>query len=119
MALGPQYAARSAVVVVSPVNVRPWKPRSSQSTSDPGPPETVGSVGSGVITSAFAPQNPAFSKPYFTMPANAITAMAAGNTIVLQTHPAAISIWIVRVIPAGCGSLAGDKVSIWFGGETA
>ena len=82
--------------------------------------DTVGAVGAGTILVDFAPSNPAFSKPYFTMEFEGFGGTwATGNTIVFQTHPAAVPIWEKRVVPAGAGSLANNKVTAVISGESA
>ena len=81
--------------------------------------DTVGSVGSGTISTDFAPANTLVSKPYFTLPAAGWGGTwASGNTIVFQTHPPAIPIWETRVVPADAGSLAGDGINLVLEGET-
>jgi len=81
--------------------------------------DTVGSVGVGSTASDFAPSNTDFSKPYFTLDdAGFADTWASGDTVVFQTHPAAVPIWEKRVIPALCGSLSGDKATLVFGGES-
>ena len=72
--------------------------------------DVLGSVGSGDISTQFAPNNPDFTKPYFTIP----TAVwggtwANGETVVWQTHPAAYPLWAIQIIPAGSGSLSGNN----------
>jgi len=82
--------------------------------------DTVGAVGSGSTAANFIPTNADFSKPYFTMAALGFGGTwAAGNTIVFQTHPAAIPFWEKRVVPAGAASLSGNKVTAVFSGESA
>lgn len=82
--------------------------------------DTVGSLGAGTILADFAPLNPAFSKPYFTLDFEGFGGTwAAGNTIVFQTHPAARSMWEKRVVPAGSASLANNKVTSVTSGESA
>ena len=82
--------------------------------------DTVGSLGAGTILADFAPQNPAFSKPYFTLDFEGFGGTwAAGNTIVFQTHPAAVPIWEKRVVPAASASLANNKVTSCVSGESA
>lgn len=67
--------------------------------------DTVGSVGSGTTGGDFAPSNPDFSKPYFTLlAAGWAGTWANGETIVFQTHPAAIMFWADRITPAGSAS---------------
>jgi hypothetical protein len=81
--------------------------------------DTVGALAGGTISAEFAPLNPINSKPYFALPAGAITAMAAGNTLVFQTHPAAPPVWLVRETPAGCSSFVDvNKVKLRFFGES-
>jgi len=80
--------------------------------------DTVGSVGSGDITTDFAPNNPNFSLPYFTLEFDGFGGTwATGNTIVFQTHPAAIPIFEVRTVPAGATSYSGNYVNLVFTGE--
>ncbi len=82
--------------------------------------DTVGSIGSGNISTDFAPQNPDFSKPYFTLQAAGWGGTwAGGDTIVFSTHPAAIPIWEKRVVPAGAASLANNKITLVWPGESA
>ncbi len=81
--------------------------------------DTVGSVGAGSTASDFVPSNGDFSKPYFTLDKDGFAGVwASGDTIVFQSHPAAIPIWEKRVVPALCGSLSGDKATLVFGGES-
>jgi hypothetical protein len=82
--------------------------------------DTVGSVGSGQVSTNFSPNNPSFTKPYFTLEAAGFGGTwATNNTIVWQTHPAALPIWETRVVPAGAASLAANSATLIFGGETA
>ncbi len=82
--------------------------------------DTVGDVGSGNISADFAPQNPDWSKPYFTLESAGFGGTwAAGDTIVFQTHPAAVPIWEKRVVPAGAASFANNAIIIVMAGESA
>jgi hypothetical protein len=82
--------------------------------------DTVGSVGAGSVGSNFVPTNADWSKPYFTLASAGFGGTwANGNTIVWQTHPAAIPVWETHVIPAGTSSLAGNAVTLVWGGESA
>jgi hypothetical protein len=82
--------------------------------------DTVGSVGSGTTATDFAPSNPAYSKPYFTLrSAGWGGTWANGNTLVFRSKPAAIGIWYKRVVPAGANSLSGNKVIVGIDGESA
>lgn len=79
----------------------------------------VGSVGSGTTTGDFAPNNPTYSKPYFTLrSAGWGGTWATNDTLALRTHPAATAIWEKRIVPAGCASLTGNKVVIGVSGES-
>lgn len=79
--------------------------------------DTVGSVGSGNISSPFAPTNASFGLPYFTIPTNTWGGtFAANDTVTFATTPAAVPFWCRRVVPAGAGSLSLDtiKLGVWY-----
>lgn len=81
--------------------------------------DTLGSVGSGTVGSNFNPLNADYAKPYFVVPAAAWGGtQVAGNTLVWTTSPATIPYWEKRVIPAGAGSLSGNKVVVVVEGES-
>ncbi|MBF0189788.1 MAG: hypothetical protein HQL99_01400 [Magnetococcales bacterium] len=83
---------------------------------------SVGTVGSGSIGSAFAPNNPDFSRPYFTVSGGSPPwggTWASGDSITFATHPAAIAIWEKRTVPAGANSRSGNKVIVAISGESA
>jgi len=78
-----------------------------------------GSVGSGAITGDFAPSNANFTKPFFTLRASGFGGTwAVGDTIVFQTHPAAIPIWQKRAIPIGATSVSNNDYTVRLKGET-
>lgn len=82
--------------------------------------DTVGSVGTGNVSSSFQPTNANFSKPYFVIPPAAWGGtFVAGNTVTFTTHPAAVPMWYKRVIPVAAGSLTGNSVSVGVDGESA
>jgi len=82
--------------------------------------DTVGSVGTGNTSGDFAPANASFSKPYFTLRAIGWGGTwTNANTIVFQTHPAAIPLWYRRQVPAGAASLSGNSVIVAVDGESA
>lgn len=83
--------------------------------------DVVGDVGGGSIVGGdFAPNNPDFNKPYFTLPAIGWGGTwAVGETITFRTHPAAIPVWWKRIVPAGANSLSADKVVVAITGESA
>jgi hypothetical protein len=80
----------------------------------------TGSVGSGNISSDFAPTNTDFSTPLFTLlSAGWIGSWAAGDTLTIPTHPASQGIWCKQTVPAGTNSFSGDNFKLRFGGESA
>lgn len=80
--------------------------------------DTVGSVGSGSTAADFAPNNANFSKPYFTLEAAGFGGIWAENdTIVFQTHPAAIPVFEIRTVPAGAISFSNNNLTLVFTGE--
>ena len=69
--------------------------------------DTLGAVGSGTTSADFAPSNPDFTRPYFTLPAAGWAGTwATGETIVFLTHPAAVAYWVERTTPAGAAVVA-------------
>jgi hypothetical protein len=82
--------------------------------------DTVGSVGTGTIGAGAAPNNAAFTKPYFVLAAGGFSGVfAAADTIVFQTHPATVPIWVKRVVPAGSAASANNKAIVALKGETS
>lgn len=82
--------------------------------------DRLGSMGSGTIGSSFAPNNAAFSKPYFTLSSSGWGGTwANGDTLAFQTHPATAPVWEKRIVPAGANSLTGNKVVVAISGESA
>jgi hypothetical protein len=68
----------------------------------------------------YAPNNPTFTKPYFTLEAGGWSGTwASGDTIVFNTVPASDAIWQKRTVPAGAGTLTGNKAIVVFSGESA
>jgi len=82
--------------------------------------DTLGALGSGNISSDFAPNNPDFSKPYFILRfAGFAGTWAISDSITFDTHPAAVPVWYKRIVPAGANSFAGNKVIAAIDGESA
>lgn len=78
-----------------------------------------GTMGSGVITSDFAPINSDFTVEYFTIDSDGWGGTwAAGETIVFDTHPAALPIWMKRVTPAGTSQFSNNKNTSVISGES-
>lgn len=83
--------------------------------------DTLGALGSGTVGAGFA----VFGKDGFTdtyqitVPAAAFTGTwVAGDTIVLTTYPAAVPVWVKRVVPAGALAFGANSVNFVMGGET-
>ncbi len=82
--------------------------------------DSLGTIGSGTTGGDFAPSNSDFTKPYFTLESGGWAGTwAAGDTVVFQTHPASAPFILKRVVPAGTGSLAGNKNTTVWSGESA
>ncbi|MFN3077520.1 MAG: hypothetical protein ABT940_11680 [Alphaproteobacteria bacterium] len=80
--------------------------------------DNVGAVGGGSVGGTFAPNNPAFSRPYFTLPSAGWSGTwVSGDVLTFSTHPAAVAIWQQRVIPAGCGTRAANTIHIGVAGQ--
>ena len=77
-----------------------------------------GNVGGGTIASPFIPNNPAFSLPYFTLPAAWAGVWSSGDYITFKTHPSAVPLWMKQIVPSSCSSLSGDGTSIGVSGAS-
>lgn len=81
--------------------------------------DTVGAIGTGTINTNFVPANPAYSKPFFTIPSAAFGGtFANGNSASFRTHPASAPIWYKRTVPAGATSLSNNRVITGYDGES-
>jgi hypothetical protein len=79
---------------------------------------TAGSVGTGTVGGGAAPNNPSWTKPYFTLAAAGFSGTwASGDTIVFKTHPAAIPMWAKRVVPAGAAVAGSNTASVRLRGQ--
>lgn len=75
---------------------------------------------SGNISTLWAPSNADFSKPYLSLEVGFFGGTwAAGNTVVIATHPAAVALWEKRVVPAGAASQSNNKITLVTAGESA
>jgi hypothetical protein len=80
----------------------------------------TGSVGTGTVSGGASPTNPAFALPYFTIPSGSFGGTFATNdTVVFTSKPAAIPVWLRRVVPAGAGTAASSTATIAIEGGTA
>lgn len=78
------------------------------------------SLTGGNITSDYAPDNVNFSKPYITLSNGFFTGTyVGGDTVEIDTHPAAIGVWEKRVVPTGAASQSNNKMTLVTAGESA
>lgn len=80
---------------------------------------TIGSLGTFNTTSDAVPNNPAFSRPYFTINRLGWSGTVLGTSMTFTTTPASIPIWYKRVVPAGAASISVNGVYVGFSGESA
>ncbi len=81
--------------------------------------DTLGTVGSGNVSTNTVPANPAFAKPYFTLRmAGFGGTWATGNTIQFRTSPGSVPVWFKRTIPAGANSLSQNFSRVGVDGES-
>lgn len=72
-----------------------------------------GSLGTGTVGGGAAPNNPSWTKPYFTLAAGGFSGtFASGDTIVFKTHPAAVPMWARRVVPADSAVASSNTASV-------
>lgn len=77
-------------------------------------------LGTGSRTTDFNLINLDSASSYFSVkPAGFGGTFQAGDTVVIQTHPAVIPIWYRRQIPVGAASMANDFASVAIQGESA
>ncbi len=82
--------------------------------------DIVGAVASGNVSSDFAPTNPDFGRPYFTLRSAGFGGtFQSGDTITFNTAPSSRGIWALRDIPAGSSSFTGNDATTQFEGESA
>ncbi len=81
--------------------------------------DTLGAVSSGNVSADFAPTNPDFGRPYFTLRSAGFGGtFQAADTITFNTSPASRGIWALRDIPAGSSSFTGNDATTQFEGES-
>jgi len=77
-----------------------------------------GSLGAGVITTAFTPAH--WGSYYFSIPTSCWGGTwADGDTVVFTTTPSAEGVWMKEVVPASTAAYSGNKCSFTLDGETA
>ncbi|MFA6135483.1 MAG: hypothetical protein WC869_15835 [Phycisphaerae bacterium] len=80
--------------------------------------DSLGVLGTGLVSADYLPNNTDFTKPYFTLALGVWGGVwAAGDTVTFTTHPAASGIGQKRVVPALSASLANNKTTQVLGGE--
>jgi hypothetical protein len=80
---------------------------------------SLGAIGSGSISSDYAPLNPDTATPYLTLTAAFFSGTwVAGDTVVMATSPAAVPVFEERVVPIGAASSAGNTRDLFMGGES-
>jgi len=80
----------------------------------------LGALGSGNISSSFAPVNSDFSAPLCTIPAAAWSGtFGAGDTAAFATHPACAPVWVRGVCPAGAAPFSGGGFSLFWRGAAS
>ena len=80
---------------------------------------TLGAIGSGSISSDYAPINPDTATPYLTLTAAFFTGTwLTGDTVVFATSPAAVPTFEERVVPAGTASSSGNLRDVFMWGES-
>jgi hypothetical protein len=79
---------------------------------------TEGNLGSGTISSDFAPAH--WGSYYFKIPSTCWGGTwANGDTLTFTTYPSAKGIWFKEVVPASTDAYNGNQVSFTLDGETA
>lgn len=82
--------------------------------------DSVGALAAGSTASEYAPNNPSFTKPYFTLPTSLWSGTwASGDTLEFTTSPAAQPLVQERRVPPGCASLANNRIRKVTIGESA
>ena len=76
----------------------------------------AGALGSGSVSSSFAPVNSDSSTPYFTIPVGFFTgSWINGDTLTVHTHPAALPVWLKEVVPSGTSQNANNLFCLgWY-----
>ena len=79
----------------------------------------AGAIGSGNISSDYAPNNPNTGTPFFTLGSAGFSGVfQAGDTITFTTSPAAVPLWQKRVIPAAADPSSGNEAASALWGES-
>lgn len=81
--------------------------------------DTVGAVGSGNVSAGAGPVNPNGNMYFHILPTLFVGSFLAGETITFTTHPAAVPVWVRRVVPAGCTAESNNNFGIYIDGEAA
>lgn len=74
--------------------------------------ETLGQIATGDVNTAFTPNNPAVSVPYFTIAAAGWGTWAAGNVLRFNTYGANAPVWVGRATLPSAPSDASDSLTL-------
>ncbi len=78
----------------------------------------TGALAPGSTDADYAPTNPDFGRPYFTLRAAGWSGTwASGNTLIFTTSPAALPLWLKQVTPAGAAATASSAWRLVVRGE--
>lgn len=81
--------------------------------------DTVGALGIGNLSADIEPLNPDFSRQYFTLRSAGFSgSFVAGDSIIFQTHPAAMPLWLKEIVPKGA-SAGNEETIIAVAGESS
>lgn len=76
--------------------------------------DTLGSLGTGSVSTNFSPVNPTLSRPYFLLAATSFGGVwAAGDTLTLTMTPAAIPLWAELLVPSGSTAVDIETFRLW------
>ena len=81
--------------------------------------DMVGALGTGNLSADLEPVNSDFSRPYFTLRSAGFSgSFVAGDSIIFQTHPTAMPLWLKEIVPKGA-SAGNEETIIAIAGESA
>lgn len=82
--------------------------------------DLLGTIGTGATGATIAPLNPATSQPYFSLASSGWGGTpVTGNTLTFTTTPAALPLWLKRIVPAGAAAITTDPVALCVEAESA
>jgi len=76
--------------------------------------DTLGSLGTGSVSTNFSPINPTFSRPYFLLAATSFGGTwVTGDTLTLTLSPASIPVWLELLVPSGSTAVELEMFRLW------